>query len=225
VSQLSSEHFPVNAKKIQKEYRTYGRDEITICRTGVAAIWVVRMTVHLQRAVQYYVTDYVAYSELHIRVGHYVPVNMSSVCFRAMRYHFVSQYDVNCTCFVQILLMTEFYNIWRNTFTMWVQWRSTSYLVVVGIGTRYRLDGSGFELRGGRDFSPQLTSLALRFTQPPVQWVPGLFPAHKVASARCWPPTPVRPLIFCVFMARYRKHFTFQTRRFSLIQAPAALVY
>ena len=84
MSQLSSVHFPVNTKKSQKEYRTYGRDEIRICRIGVVAIRVVRMAVRLHRIAQYYVTDFVAHSELHIRVGYYVPVNMSSVCFRAM---------------------------------------------------------------------------------------------------------------------------------------------
>jgi hypothetical protein len=43
----------------------------------------------------------------------------------------------------------------------------------VGIATDYGLDGPGFEIRWGRDFS--LTSIpALGPTQPPVQWVPGL---------------------------------------------------
>jgi len=35
MSQLSFEHFPINAKKSQKEYRTYGRDELKICITGL----------------------------------------------------------------------------------------------------------------------------------------------------------------------------------------------
>jgi hypothetical protein len=43
----------------------------------------------------------------------------------------------------------------------------------VGIATAYRLDGPGIESRWGRDF-PQLSILALRPTQPPAQWVPGL---------------------------------------------------
>jgi hypothetical protein len=41
----------------------------------------------------------------------------------------------------------------------------------VGIATAYGLDGPGIESRWGRDFS---TCPALRPTQPPVQWVPGL---------------------------------------------------
>jgi hypothetical protein len=45
---------------------------------------------------------------------------------------------------------------------------------VVGIATAYRLDGQGIESRWGRDF-PHLSRPALRPTQPPVQWVPGLF--------------------------------------------------
>ena len=44
---------------------------------------------------------------------------------------------------------------------------------IVGITTAYRLDGPGIESPWGRDF-PHLSRPALRPTQPPVQWVPGL---------------------------------------------------
>jgi hypothetical protein len=44
---------------------------------------------------------------------------------------------------------------------------------VVGIAISYGLDGPGIESRRGRDF-PHLSRPALRPTQPPVQWVPGL---------------------------------------------------
>jgi hypothetical protein len=52
----------------------------------------------------------------------------------------------------------------------------------VGIATRYGLDGPGIESWWGRDFS-QRSRPALGPTQPPIQWVPGLFPGGKAAGA------------------------------------------
>ena len=54
---------------------------------------------------------------------------------------------------------------------------------VVGIATCCGLDGSGIESRWGRDF-PHLSTPALGSTQPPIQWVPGLFPGGK--AVRAW---------------------------------------
>jgi hypothetical protein len=51
---------------------------------------------------------------------------------------------------------------------------------VVGIATRYRLDGPGIESRRGRDF-PHLSKPSLGPSQPPVQWVPNLSPGEKAA--------------------------------------------
>jgi hypothetical protein len=53
--------------------------------------------------------------------------------------------------------------------------------IVVGIATRYGLDGPGIESRWGRDFSHQ-SRPALGPTQPRIQWVPGLFPGGKAVG-------------------------------------------
>jgi hypothetical protein len=47
--------------------------------------------------------------------------------------------------------------------------------ISVSIATRYGLEGPGIDSRWGRDF-PQLSRPALEPTQPPIQWVPVLFP-------------------------------------------------
>jgi hypothetical protein len=52
----------------------------------------------------------------------------------------------------------------------------------VGIATRYRVDGAGIESRWGRDF-PHPSRPALVPTQPPIQWLPGLFSESKAAGA------------------------------------------
>ena len=44
----------------------------------------------------------------------------------------------------------------------------------IGIVTCYGLDGRGMESRWGRDFLHLFTP-ALEPTQPPIQWVPGLY--------------------------------------------------
>jgi len=59
----------------------------------------------------------------------------------------------------------------------------------VGIATSYGLDCPGIKSRRGQDY-PHLCKPTLGPTQPPVQWVPCLFPGGKAAGAWHWPPTP-----------------------------------
>ena len=62
----------------------------------------------------------------------------------------------------------------------------------VGIATRYGLDGPGIETWWGRDF-PHPSRPAIGPTQPPVQWVPGLYPGVKQPGRGTdHPPPPKR---------------------------------
>ena len=58
----------------------------------------------------------------------------------------------------------------------------------VDIAIRYGLDGPGIESRWERDLPHQSTPI-LGLTQPPIQWVSGLFLGGKAPEVRRWPPT------------------------------------
>jgi hypothetical protein len=86
--------------------------------------------------------------------------------------------------------------------------------IPVNIVTFYGLDGPEIESQWGLDF-PHLRRLALRPTQPPVQWVPCLFtqgrdidlPLPSNASVK----ERVELCLYCpfwAFMACFRVHFT-----------------
>jgi hypothetical protein len=59
-----------------------------------------------------------------------------------------------------------------------INWYNVGRDSTVGIATRCGLDAPGIESRWGRDF-PQPSRPALGSTQPPVQWVTGLFPGIR----------------------------------------------
>jgi len=57
----------------------------------------------------------------------------------------------------------------------------------VSIATCYGLDSSGIEFRWGRDF-PHQSRRPLDPTQPPIQWISGLFSRGKAGGPWRWPP-------------------------------------
>ena len=76
----------------------------------------------------------------------------------------------------------------------------------LGTAIRYGLDGPRIKLRWGKDFSrPSRPIIGL--TQPPVQWIPGLFPRGRAGVALI-PFRAIALLPLWSFMARSRMNFT-----------------
>jgi hypothetical protein len=80
-----------------------------------------------------------------------------------------------------VVLLSYKYQIYSLNFKFYKH-ETVGRDISVGIATRYGLDGPGIESRWGRDF-PHPSRPAVGPTQPPVQWVPGLFPGGKAAGA------------------------------------------
>jgi len=89
---------------------------------------------------------------------------------------------------------------------------------VVGRATHYGLDGPRIECQWGRDF-PHSSRPAVGPTQPPIQWVPGLFPRVKrpgrgadhppSSSAEVKERVAILLLPLWAFVASSRVNFTF----------------
>ena len=87
---------------------------------------------------------------------------------------------------------------------------------VIGVAASYGLDGPGIESRWRRDFpNPPRPSVGL--TQPPLQWVPDVFPGLKRPGRGVDHPPPssaevkerVELYPYSPFMACSRANFTF----------------
>jgi hypothetical protein len=59
---------------------------------------------------------------------------------------------------------------------------SSPSLTLLSVVTSYWLDGPGIEFRWEARFSAPVQT-GLGHTQPPIQWVPGLFPGVKLSGA------------------------------------------
>jgi hypothetical protein len=90
----------------------------------------------------------------------------------------ISRYDHVISFISIIIIIINIVNV--NVFTGWDS--------VVGIATRYGLDGLRTESLWRRDF-PHLSWPVVKPTQPPVQCVPGLFSGGKAAGCDVNHPT------------------------------------
>jgi hypothetical protein len=79
---------------------------------------------------------------------------------------------LSCIVLLDMIVFCEF-NIWL-IFTTGINHLKSGFTTM--------LEGPGIEYRWGRKF-PQSSRPVLGLTQPPVQWVPSLFPGGKVTGA------------------------------------------
>jgi hypothetical protein len=132
-------------------------------------------------------------SGLSLFEGRYVTATLACNCYECERWSVKLELSSGVSIYGndrKIEMKYQETRLWFDNFLIYERYSCSCWDSSVGIATRYELDGPGIESRWGRDF-PQPSRPALGPTQPPIQWLPGLFPRDKAAGAWSWTPTPI----------------------------------
>jgi len=123
---------------------------------------------------------YHSYSSIRL---YFLPFLLSAILFSTL---ITSISLVLCPCTGDHLFSPMFLSL-CGYFSVSCDWRCAELHLwgrdsAVGVATSYELEGPRIESWWGRDFTHP-SRLALGYTQPPIQRVPGLFPGGKAAGA------------------------------------------